>query len=108
MSAEKKEHKLQKHARALEPIKDFLVEWLMHRFLSDLSWQQHFAAAQTPQYTLEEDAGLLLQSLVTMSARSSQFLDSVMPAFDLAARRGVNSPVVDPAAAATPIQSVEE
>ena len=109
MSAEKKRHKLEKHARALEPIKDSLVEWFKHRFLSDWIWQQHFAAAQTPQYTSEEDAGLILQSLVAVSARSSQFLDSVMPAFDLAARRGVNSPVVDPAAAAaTPIQSMEQ
>ena len=105
----KKRHKLQKHARGLEPIKDVLVEWFKHRFLSDWSWRQHFAAAQTLQYTSEEDAGLLLQSLVAVSARSCQFLDSVMPAFDLAARRGVNSPVVDPAAAAaTPIQSMEQ
>ena len=92
----------------LEPIKDFLVEWFKRRFLSDWSWQQHFAAAQTPQYISEEDAILILQSLVAASARSSQFLDSVMLAFDPAARRGVNSPVVDPAAAATPIQSMEQ
>ena len=95
---------LQKHARALEPIKDFLVEWFKHRFLSDWSWQQHVLAVQTPQNISEEDAGLILHSLVAVSAKSSQFLDSFM----LAARRGVNSPVVDPAAAATPIQSMEQ
>ena len=61
-------------------------------------------AAQTPQYISEEDAGLM----VAVSARSGQFLDSVMLAFDPAARRGVNSPVVDPAAAAIPIQSMEQ
>ena len=88
----------------LEPIKDFLVEWFKHRFLSDWSWQQHFAAAHTPQDTSEDDAGLILQSLAAATKRSSQVLDGVMLAFDPAARRGVNSPVVDPAAAATPIQ----
>ena len=103
LDANASQSSMQKRARALEPIKDCLVEWFKHRFLSDRSWQQHFAAAQTPHYTSEEDAGLILQSLVAVGARSSQFLDRVTPAFDLAARRGVNSPVVDPAAAATPI-----
>ena len=95
-------HTLQKHARA----------WIQSRIswwsVSSIGWQQHFTAAQTPQYTSEEDAGLILQSLAAASERSSQFLDGVMPAFDPAARHGVHSPLVDPAVAATPIQSMEE
>ena len=92
----------------LDPIKDTLVEWFKHRFRSDWSWQQHFAAAQTQQYTSEEDAGLILQSLAAASARSSQFQDGAMLAFDPAVRRGVNSQVVEVAAGATPIQSMEQ
>ena len=55
----------------LEPIKDFLVEWFKRRFLSDWSWQQHFAAAHTPQNPSEEDAGLVLQSMAAASERAS-------------------------------------
>ena len=101
-------HTLQKACACLDPIVDILVEWFKHRFRSDWRLQQHFAAAQTQQYTSEEDAGLILQSLAAASERSSQFLDGVMPAIDPAARHGVHSPLVDPAVAATPIQSMEE
>ena len=40
--------------------------------------------------------------------KSSQVLDGAVPASDPDARRGVNSPVADPAATATPTQSMEQ
>ena len=87
----------------LDPIKDFLVECFKHWLATAFH-----GSSDTQQYTSEEDAGLIPQSLAAASERSSQFLDGVMLASDLAARRGVHSPVVDPAAAATPIQSMEQ
>ena len=57
----------------LEPIKDFKVECFKRRFLSHWSWQQHFAAAHTPQNTSEEHAGLILQSMVAASETVARF-----------------------------------
>ena len=45
------------------------MECLKRRFLSDWSWQQHFAAAHTPQNRSEKDAGLILQSMAAASER---------------------------------------